>query len=566
MPDISFHPVAHWGIVIGLLAVLVALLWVSPSYAQVTPSRRGVLVFLRMCLIVVLGVCMIRPGCVTRVEKPQTAVINVLIDQSSSMQLPHRADQSSRWASAQSTIRNLGAVWERLRAQRLDIRYYFFDGQTHIAEVDQNLPVWPEQPEGSETDMGQALISSVRDVRDQRLVGVILMTDGVQNATDSAVELFDAVQLLADQGIPLYSVPFGLPADTGELADLAITNLAEQHRIRVKNRLNVQTTMQARGYVNQEVAIELLISSKDEAERVVDRKVVVPRQPFEEFIINLTYIPTEIGRYRMRVRCRGNVPEVALRNNELPSFLNVYEGGSRIVYLEGETNFGQMFLRPMVRRSAEGMELEFLKVDREYPPTVGTTARIQELVNDPSVDVFIIGDLDARLLGQSQTDDPVFQALAQAVAKGKGLLLLGGYHSFGAGFYHATPLAEVLPIRMGRTEGQPFAGDIRRDLHIERAFRVVPSRRHFLTQLSPAEDPAVTWGRLPPLPAANLILGVKDAALVVLETDGGEPILVIGHHGAGRVACLATELTYLWRRSGFAAEFDTFWEQLFLWL
>lgn len=566
MPEISFHPIVQPTAIIAVMTALVALLWIGPSFTPVPPMRRGILIALRLCTIIVLGVCMFRPGCVARVEKPQTAVLNVVIDQSRSMELPHREDQSSRWTTAEQAVRANRVAWETLRNERLEVRFFFFDSQIHPAEYDGIVPVWPPQPTGSETDIGWALLSSMREVRDQRLIGVVLLTDGIQNVADSPVELLDAVQMMADQEIPLYAVPFGLPADTGELADLAITNLAEQHRIRVKNRLNVQATLQARGFVNQQVTVELLVSSKDEPERVVDQQLLTPRQSLEEFLVNLSFIPTDVGRYRLRVRCRGNATEVALRNNELPSFLNVYEGGSRIVYIEGETNFGQMFLRPMVRRSAEGMELEFLKVDREFPPSIRSTARILELVNDPSVDVFLLGDVDARLLGQSQTEDPVFQVLAQAVAKGKGLLMMGGYHSFGAGFYHATPLADVLPIRMSRTEGQPFSGDIRRDLHIEREFRVVPARRHFLTQLVASEDPHISWARLPPLPAANLVLGVKEAAMVLLQTDAGEPILVIGNYGAGRVACLATELTYLWRRSGHAAEFDTFWEQLLLWL
>ena len=40
--------------------------------------------------------------------------------------------------------------------------------------------------------------------------------------------------------------------------------------------------------------------------------------------------------------------------------------------------------------------------------------------------------------------------------RGKGLIALGGYHSFGPGGYRNTPLRDVLPIEMDRLARQDF--------------------------------------------------------------------------------------------------------------
>ena len=51
--------------------------------------------------------------------------------------------------------------------------------------------------------------------------------------------------------------------------------------------------------------------------------------------------------------------------------------------------------------------------------------------------------------------------LAEAVNHGAGLIMLGGFHSFGPGGYGETPLADVLPVVMDRLERQSFDEPIR---------------------------------------------------------------------------------------------------------
>jgi hypothetical protein len=148
------------------------------------------------------------------------------------------------------------------------------------------------------------------------------------------------------------------------------------------------------------------------------------------------------------------------------------------------------------------------------------------------------------------------------------LALLGGYHSFGAGGYQQTPLADVMPVTMDRLERQDFEAPIRQDLHLPGPLRIRPVGRHPLTSLASDAENADTWSRLPPLAGANKFVGIKDAAgvRVVAESTAGQPLLVVGEYGQGRVAAMAGDSTYRWAMQGFDAAHRRFWRQVVLWL
>ena len=256
MDSLSFQPIMSP--LLGLLAVLAlaAMLLVGPSFVRLSGRQRGLLSLLRAGAIAMLALTIFRPGCISNTERPESAVLLCLLDSSRSMELPHQADQSERWKAMKRMLTDNQARFKALQEKQIDVRFFSFDSEVRPLEVDSAVPQLPAVPGGSETDIGSAIFETVREFRDQRLIGMVLATDGVQNALETRTELNDAVSSLVDQEIPLYSVPFGLPAEVGQVADVAITNLADQHAIFVKNRLAVKATLAARGVANQQITLQ----------------------------------------------------------------------------------------------------------------------------------------------------------------------------------------------------------------------------------------------------------------------------------------------------------------------
>lgn len=567
LQDWTIQPIANPMLLAIAALTLLALLFFGPSLNKLDRRRRMWLTAIRMMVIGLAFTATLRPGCVQKTERSQSGKLLILADFSRSMELPHRDDDSTRYGALKQMLEQNASLLQELADQDVTVQIRGFDNKLTNIELTDGVIELPEKAMGGETDIGSSVFDSAIESRKERLVGVVVASDGVQNALDPRIELSQAADLLDDMSVPLFAVPFGSLGGSGQVADVAVLSLPEQHRIAVKNQLNVQTTVSARGYANQPVKVDLFVTDLEGNEQNVDSVTFVPTEAYVEEKVLLRHVPSQPGQYRMRVRASTTGNELATRNNELPSFLNVYDGGLRVLYLDGNAGWEQMFLRREIKAAAQDVELVVFTIhsdeqSRQQWPLGG---ELTQWLKDPTFDVYIIGDVDSTAMhSRLQTEN--LTLLAEAVDKGKGLLMLGGSHSFGPGQYHSTPLDDVLPIKMNLDEKQDFPpADLRRDLHINEPVKLLPTKDHFVTRLGDEDDFKKSWQPLPELAGANYFVGVKDNAEVLLESESGQPILVAGRLG-GRVLAFAGDSTWRWVMQDYETEFKQFWRQILLWL
>ncbi|MGI9519196.1 MAG: glutamine amidotransferase [Pirellulaceae bacterium] len=562
MERITIEPVASWWIIAVIMAVMAAALWIGPTFANLNRSQKKTLFWLRFALLGLALIALLRPGIVSTIQQKQTAVLAVLLDYSRSMRLPHLATGPSRWDAMVELIKQNSDRFDDLRAQNIDVRFFRFGNR--LKPLDGSLPDFPESPSDGESDLGSALYATVDQVRDQRLLGVIMGSDGVSNVADPEIELSQAAKLLEDTQTPLITVPFGQPALTEQFADIAVENMADQYTVWVKNDLVVTATVRARGFANQEIPVQLIVIDDDGNEEVVDTVRRSFTKQSESVSVELSYTPEEAGQYRLLVRAEPQAGEVSPRNNELPAFLTVNEGGLRVLYVYGSLNWEVAYLIRSLS-SYQDIQLDQLHMDRRDEDRWPLDRT--HLFGDSQYDVFILHNVDSTSLYQRGTQENNLRLLAEAVQGGKGLIMIGGYESFGPGLYHSTPLTHVLPIEMEFSEKQEFEAPIREDLHIPRELtpRVPEGQRHFITQLGDPDENAAIWAELPPLVGANRFMGIKDTAGVLLESTDGE-VLMAAFRVGGRVLAFAGDTTYLWWTHGFQDTHKRFWRQVILWL
>jgi uncharacterized membrane protein len=559
---LSLQPVASYWIIALIMAVILAALWIGPRMHGLDQARRRNLFLVRGLLTLLVLLALFRPGIVSSVKQKQTGIIAVLLDVSRSMTLPHLATGPSRWESLQAMLKNSVSALAKLREENIEVRFYAFGNSLKPLDVEGDLPQVPAAPTDSESDIGTALYSAIDLVRDQRLLSILMASDGVQNVSDPDVELVQATRLLEDSQTPLITIPFGQSVETREFADISVENMPDQFTMWVKNDLVVSATIRARGFANQEVPIQLIVTDSDGNEQVVD----TVRQSFtrqsEAVTVDLRYTADKVGQFRLKVRAEPQPGEVSPRNNELPAFLTVNEGGLRVLYVYGSLNWEQAFLQRTLA-AYQDIQLDSLHIDlRDRSRWPLNESRP---FSDPRYDVFILHDVDARALYERGVQEENLQVLTSAVLGGKGLMMIGGYHSFGAGLYARTPLEQVLPVEMEISEKQDFDAPIRPDIQIDRELKAVVVSKHFITQLGDPNENAAIWALLPPLAGANRFGGIKDTAGVLLESSGGDPLLVAARVG-GRVLAFAGDSTYKWYGHGFADLHRRFWRQVILWL
>lgn len=166
----------------------------------------------------------------------------------------------------------------------------------------------------------------------------------------------------------------------------------------------------------------------------------------------------------------------------------------------------------------------------------------------------------------------LLQNLADYVRQGHALVMTGGDRSFDLGAYANTPLADILPLKLG-------VDGVKSD---EAPFRPVPTAaglNHPITRLSgDADESKLIWERLPEMDGLNLTNGLAEGAVALLDhptrkgPDGRPlPVLAVREVDRGRSMALAVDASWRWSFTEAATgrgnqAYLRFWKNAMRWL
>ena len=559
-PDSSVHlnPIFDsFLLIVAVAIVLLSLLALVPSFRAVNTRRKRVLAVLRAVVVVLVLLALLRPALVTTAARREPGTLIVLVDRSRSMQVTDAAEGRSRWETLKATILRSIPELRSLRDE-VEVKVYAFDARPQILPWQDESIELGERADGGQSDIGSAILDAVRGELGKRVIGVVLLSDGAPRVYEPRIEVRDAARELVRLGYPLFTVTFGLPREKSQARDIAVENLQDHYTVYVKNKLELRASLRAQGFVNKQVPVELAVEDAGGSQKVEAMKTVQPTENGELVDIRFQYVPQTPGQYRLTVRVPAQPGELVTKNNELTSYVTVREGGLNVLYLYGSLVGEQRFLRKSINDSPD-IQLYHMPIDHGFRSDWPLT--IDPLHGNRDYDVYIMESVHAQALGPKNLDH-----LENAVGQGKGLIVIGGVYSFGAGGYQQKSLADILPIKMHRFERQDFDASIRPDLHIEGPLKMLPTTPEFVTRLAPEADNRSTWDRLPPLDGANRFSGLKVSAIVLAESPAGDPLLVHGSYGLGRVLAFAGDTTWKWWTHGNQLQHKRFWRQIVLWL
>lgn len=545
-------------LVLGLAGTLVLLLLITPNYRGLPKLRRNTLLTLRSALIALLTLAMLRPTIVNTLTTPQTAVLVVLFDKSRSMQQPAAGGKQSRWEAQ-------GAVLQQIRSElaafgeEFELRVYAYDGQTHPLDFEQGPLSDQTAPDGRDTDISSSLHEALQLELGRRVAGIVLMGDGAQTAIAPQVGMQESFRELGRLDSPLFSVAFGPTGDVAQARDISVENMPDRYTAFVKNQLDISAAIRVRGYVNKEIPVELIVEDERGEQTKIGPYPISARSDNELVPVNFPLIPDTPGSYKLMVRAASQAGELMSQNNELTAFLNVLDGGLRVLYLYGDLVGEQQLLRTSIDTAPDvQLDDQFINVinSSRWPIDLGRRLRTTKY------DAVLLEAVDMTALSAAD-----MKQLAELVSDGMGFMMIGGYSSFGAGGYGDTTISDVLPVAMSRFERQDLdpLRPISRDLHIWDDLVLKPLATHPVTLLAPESTNEQVWSTLPPLRGANK-LRPKPAARVLLASQAGDPVLVAGTYGRGRVLAFGGNTTSRWWKYGREVEHRRFWRQSVLWL
>lgn len=574
MSSWSVDPVGGIWFTCSVAALLVLVLVIGPAGKRLSKKRRRTLVALRACTAFLLLFAMWRPTLVATETRKLPGSLIVLTDSSRSMQITDAVGNQSRWDAVRSTLASANGQFEEL-AESWDLKFYQF-GETSelLKNTDDGLPEFPKTADGAQTAIGSALEDVLDREAQQRIVAVLILSDGAQRAfAPRDLPPQTAVRRLAIDEIPLYTVTYGQPALSLQ-SDLRINDLLMNDTVFSETPATVKATLSADGYANQTFKMQLLWESATGEMEVVDTREVRIKVGQRRTPLSFSHTPMVPGEYKVSVRIAppndgGPEGELVTSNNVQSTFVSVHKGGVKILYLVGATRIGGgPSIEPRFVRSALAAHAD-LNVRYDLLNYRKQRLDIRTLLKEGKYDVFLLGDVDVTALNNAS-----WEAMADAVENGAGMAMLGGFHSFGPGGFRRSPLQDVLPILMGRAERQNFGEPDRKDMHLSGPLRMVPVTRgnqlHPILRLGSEKQPKFDWSKLPALDGANRFEHnrIKPAAQVLLETAGANPrpLLVTSAWGDGRTLAFAGDSTWRWSMEDFGDAHRRFWRQMMMWL
>lgn len=248
--------------------------------------------------------------------------------------------------------------------------------------------------------------------------------------------------------------------------------------------------------------------------------------------------------------------EASLDNNQAQVVVAVNEDPLRVLLLDQGPRWDSRYLSALFDRDRR------VALDRRYrqvrlprgdtellPPTQDELDRY---------DVVVLGDLAASEL------PPEAQARLTSFVGNRGgfLILLAGPRAMPAD-YTLGGLADVLPVAPALTVADPSTA-IARSGHVLRLTRA--GEESPVTAI--LDDPSLNrrlWPALAPLQWVADGLRAKVKAQVLVETAGGQPVVVVDRYGAGRVLYLGTDEGWRWRDRLGDRVHQTFWLQALRW-
>jgi len=549
-------PGSYLAAALAVAAVAAAVVTYRQVAVRGRPRDRAVLLGLRAAALALVVFCLFRPVLIVQAAVPQQNVLAVLLDDSRSMQVPDWRDQP-RGAFLREQFGSADRPLVRALSDRFLIRTFHFSSTATRLDGEAGLTF-----DGSQTRLGAALDAARQELAGLPVAGVVLVTDGADTSDDG---LAGALLGLKAARLPVFTVGVGQPVLS---RDVQVDHVGTPPSVLVGSSLLLDVTLGHTGFAGQTVTVDV-----EDDGRIVGSEQVTLGADGAPTTVRMRVIASEPGPRVFRFRVPALPGERVTENNVREATVNVRDARERILYFEGEPRFELKFIRRAVEDDPN-LQLVVLQrtADNKYY-RIGLDDPDELVAGFPKTreELFayrglILGSVEAGAFTGDQ-----LRMIAEFVdTRGGGLLVLGGGRSFAEGGYAGTPVADVLPVVVGRpaASGPPLL-----------RLKVTPTREgveHAVTQIAESVEASLArWKDLPTVTAVNPVSEARPGTTVLLDgTDESgrlrQIVLASHRYGRGKAIAFTLQDSWLWQMHASVPLEDqtheNLWRQLLRWL
>lgn len=572
-------------------AAVIALLILALSWRSsrgLRPSRRAMLLGLRVVMVLLFALVLGGPSRVTTTGKVTRDPFVVLIDASRSMQVQDaggatRASQVGRWLAEKQP------EFARL-ADDVDVKYVLFgdsltpwgvsggdgpsDAGASPAGADQGAAGGggvatgePSPADRQSTDIGAALFGLPDVLGGARPAGVLVVSDGADRAAlgrSYGTEGAEGVTRLTSA--LRYPVSTWAVGDMDGAPDLSVSEVDAPPFGFVRRPLNITARVSNRGLPTRPVTVSL----RGDGELLGSAQI--QSETGGEAEVSFEVKPDEIGYHTYEVEVPVPNGDTVPSNNRLEFTVKVVRDRTRVLQVTSAPSWDVKFLRRLLKTDPNIDLVSFFILRNQRDGELIRIGQPLSLIEFPYRELFDqdLQGFDLVIFQNfwfgsfSRIDDRfAVENISQYVEEGGAFLMVGGDASFGEAEYGRSALQRIMPTAMPETPllVHPFAAQLTES-----------GLRHPLTRLT--RDPAANnprWESLAPLQGLNPLGALQEGAVTLVDDGEGRPVVAVRNAGRGRSMAVATDTTWNWALAGEVGagagqEHATFWRNAVRWL
>ena len=566
---IDFQLLMRGSWVMLAVLVLVAILYTVYTYRSVRkiPSKGRKLMI--ACLLITLGLLITiiaMPAAKVRFTKSYRPTMLVLVDTSRSMAVEDKRITQEDLKEAlkilaevpldeEVSAQDLRDKMERLEGQsrldliralvdhpeidilrrvsdRFELRFFSFDEGIAPEGGANNAEEWlaARKAVGEESRIGSALKEAVSRYNGQPIAGAMVFSDFGWVKGEDPVHVAGELER---RGIPVYTIPMGLPAPP----DAMIAEVIAPEAVFRGDPVTLRVRVESRGLASRDSSLSLKVNGEEQQlEGIV----------FEEGaqFVELKFRPEqESGVLELGFEVDGTDADSNPKNNTAMHRLRIIDEKIKVLYIEGKPRWEFRYLRWVLLRNPH-LQTRFLmtegdpdlaKMSPYFMPGFPSDVR-----NIFEYDLIILGDVSSKYFKPGQLE----LLETQIKEHGGSLIMIGGTMHAPAS-YQDTPVDTILPINIGVGKPRVVANNVWPRLPNDQALSPIT------TLFDEPEANQRVWSRVRPLGRLPVLTGPKPSANVLLELPSQNtsepPYPLVSWHPYGKGKAMFVASDRLWR-------------------